>query len=362
MKRLFAIAVVASLLGSSAIAQQTPPAAPAAPATPAPLRPYFVGNPIGVPAAPPNPNATTPPVPFVPMSANVRVYGSFRSAESCSYDPGMDLIVVTNMGIAQSLTANDGYISLINHDGTVHTPKWIGIMPAGNARTNMQEPILNLNQPFGSDIVNGILYVADSNGGTPDPANAGQNLPTIGVIRMFDMATGIPTGSIVVEGSLSFNDIEVAEDGTIYATQTGNADNTQPGRVYKINPDGTSSIFIAEGGALSRPNGVAIDPAGNIVVVNIGDANVLTYNPAGELINTEHASQAGNDGLVIMPDGTKYVSSVTLGGISKIVPGQASVLIAEGVPSAASMCYDPTANQLVIPMNNNNAIALISLN
>ncbi len=180
-------------------------------------------------------------------------------------------------------------------------------MPAGNARTNMQEPILNLNQPFGSDIINGTLYVADTNGGTADPANPGQNLPTVAVIRMFDMATGDIVGSIVVDDALSFNDIEVAEDGTIYASQTGNADGTQPGRIYKINPDGTSSIFIPEGGALQRPNGVAFDPDGNIVVVNIGTADVLTYNPAGELINTEQASQPGNDGLVIMEDGTKYI-------------------------------------------------------
>ena len=38
-----------------------------------------------------------------------------------------------------------------------------------------------------------------------------------------------------------------------------------------------------------------------------------------------------------------------------------ATLIAENIPSAASMCYDAGAGQLVIPMNANNAIALIKI-
>jgi hypothetical protein len=44
--------------------------------------------------------------------------------------------------------------------------------------------------------------------------------------------------------------------------------------------------------------------------VNIGNTEVLMFSPAGQLLRTEHAVQPGNDGLVVMPDGTKYVSSV----------------------------------------------------
>ena len=100
---------------------------------------------------------------------------------------------------------------------------------------------------------------------------------------------------------------------------------------------------------------------GNIVVVNIGNPDVITFSPDGKVVRTEKAAQSGNDGLVIMPDGTKYVSSVVLGGVSRIRPGQAAELIAQNIPSAASMCYDAGANQLVIPMNANNALAFISI-
>lgn len=53
---------------------------------------------------------------------------------------------------------------------------------------------------------------------------------------------------------------------------------------------------------LGRP----LHPEGNIVVANYGNAEVLTFAPSGQLLRTEHAAQPGSDGLVIMPDGTKY--------------------------------------------------------
>jgi 2-keto-3-deoxy-L-rhamnonate aldolase RhmA len=88
---------------------------------------------------------------------------------------------------------------------------------------------------------------------------------------------------------------------------------------------------------------------------------ILTFSPAAQLLKTEKAAQAGNDGLVIMPDGTKYTSSVLNGGVSRIRPGQPAELIASNIPSAASMCYDAGANQLVIPMNPNNGLAFVPL-
>ena len=47
---------------------------------------------------------------------------------------------------------------------------------------------------------------------------------------MFDMETGAPAGEIKTEASTGFNDIEVAEDGTIY----GDADRRRP---RASNPD-----------------------------------------------------------------------------------------------------------------------------
>jgi sugar lactone lactonase YvrE len=130
--------------------------------------------------------------------------------------------------------------------------------------------------------------------------------------------------------------------------------------VWKITPQGAASIFV-QGAPLRQPNGVAFDQQGNIVVVNIGNNEVLTFGQDGKLLKTETAVQAGNDGLVIMKDGTKYVSSVQLGGVSRIRPGKPAEMIAQNIPNPASMCYDAGANQLVIPMNANNGLAFIPL-
>ena len=203
----------------------------------------------------------------------------------------------------------------------------------------------------------GIFYVAGRDGGTSATD------PSVAVIRKFDMKTGEPDGSARIEGVAWINDIAIAGDGTAYATNSGDfGPNGNPAswQVWKVSPDGKPSLFV-QGAPLFIPNGIAIDGHGNIVVVNTGDDAVLTFSPAGQLLNTEHAAQPGSDGLVIMRDGTKYVSSVRNGGVSRIRPGKPAELIAKNIPSAASMCYDSGANQLVIPMNANNALAFISL-
>jgi len=316
MKAVFGATIAALLLSGSALAQQAPAA-------------FEAGQPLGVAVD----------GAYTPMSSHVKVFGSFVNTESCSYDASRGLIVAVNRGADQSEVPNDGYISLINHDGSLHTSKWIGASRDG----------LVLNQPFGSDIHDGKLYLADRDGGTADGA------PSVSVLRMFDMKTGAPAGEIRVPDSTGFNDIEVAADGTVYGSQTG-----APMRIYKVTPDGEASIFV-DGGPLKSPNGVGIDNDGNIVVVNVGSDEVLTFSPEGRLVKTEHAAQPGSDGIVIMRDGTKYVSSVRRGGVSRIRPGRPAELIAAGIPSAASMCYDEGADQLVIPMNSNNALAFVKL-
>ena len=293
---------------------------------------------------------------FNPMSSNVKVYGAIYSAESCSYDAARGVIVVPNRGVAQNVQTNNGWISFINHDGSVHTARWVGIQNPGAPRTTMTTPLV-LNEPLGSDIANGILYLADRDGGTSP------NDPVVSVVRKFNMQTGMPAGEIRVEKSNGFNDLEVANDGTIYATQTGAGGQTPDAttwQVWKITPAGAASILV-QGAPLRQPNGIAIDGQGNIVVVNIGTADVLTFSPEGKLLKTETAAQPGNDGLVIMKDGTKYVSSVVQGGVSRIRPNQPAELIAQNIPNPASMCYDEGANQLVIPMNANNGLAFIPL-
>jgi SMP-30/Gluconolactonase/LRE-like region len=312
-------------------------------------QPFSVGNRVGLPMTPAADGA------FNPVSSNVKVYGAIYSAESCSYDPTRGLIVVPNRGVPQNVQTNNAWVSFINHDGSVHTARWIGVQNPPD-RTSLTPPLV-LNEPYGSDVANGVLYLADRDGGTTP------NEPSVAVVRRFNMQTGAPSGEVRVDKAPWFNDIEVADDGTVYATVTG-AGGQNPDastwQVWKISPDGTASMFV-QGAPLRQPNGIAIDPKGNIVVANMGTDEILTFSKDAKLLTTERAAQTGSDGLVIMPDGTKYVSSVQNGGVSRIRPGQPAELIAQNIPSAASMCYDEGAKQLVIPMNPNNGLAFVQL-
>jgi hypothetical protein len=328
-------------MAAGALIAQQPPQGP---------QPFFVGNRLGLPI---NPAADGT---FEAMSSNVKVYGAIYSAESCSYDPERGVIVVPNRGVAQNVQTNNAWVSFINHDGSVHTARWIGVQNPGDARANLKPPLV-LNEPYGSDIAGGMLYVADRDGATSATD------PSVAVIRKFDMKTGAPAGETRVEKVAWFNDIEVADNGTVYATVTGvGGEKADPAswQVWRIAPDGTAAIFV-QGAPLRQPNGVAFDPQNNIVVVNIGNNEVLTFSPDAKLLKTENAAQAGNDGLVIMADGTKYVSSVISGGVSRMRPNQPAELIARNIPNAASMCHDAGANQLVIPMNPNNGLAFVPL-
>ena len=69
-------------------------------AQPSKTKPYAVGSPLGMPSA----DGTSEPI-----SSNVVVYGGIYGAESCSYDPEREVIVVPNRGAPQSVQTNDAW-------------------------------------------------------------------------------------------------------------------------------------------------------------------------------------------------------------------------------------------------------------
>ena len=88
----------------------------------------------------------------------------------------------------------------------------------------------------------------------------------------------------------------------------------------------------------------------------------LRSRPKEDLVATEQTLDPANDGLVILPDGTKYVSSVGNGTIARIRVGRPPELVASGIPGAASICHDSRRNRIIVPMNNGNALAFVELN
>src|SRR5215217_8078184 len=151
MSRVTVFVAAASLI-AIAIAPRVSPAQQ----TPGP-QPFSVGNRLGLPIVPAADGA------FEAISPNVKVFGAIHSAESCSYDAARGLIVVPSRGVPQNVQTNNAWVAFINHDGSVHTARWIGVQ--GPAERASLTPALVLNEPFGSDIANGMLYLADRDGG-----------------------------------------------------------------------------------------------------------------------------------------------------------------------------------------------------
>ena len=146
-----------------------------------------------------------------------------------------------NSGDRTDASKNDGYVSLINPDGSVHTPKWIGATRDG----------LELHNPLGSAIKDGVLYTVDTD-----------------TVRLFDLKSGKPLRSIHVPGSSLLNGIAIADDGTIFAS------NTRPDwRLYSNQR--RKIIRLVADGKLKIPNGNN-GSDGNVVVVNIGNRDVIT--------------------------------------------------------------------------------------
>ena len=147
-RTLLALGIAASLTVTAAFAQ--------APAQNAAPKPFQAGEPL---------SATNEAGKKMPMSSNVKVYGSFNFSESCTFDPARNMIVAMNAANPQNLVQNDGFVSLINPDGSVNTSKWIGATRDG----------LTVNHPLGSAISGNTLYAAD-----------------IDTVRTFDLKTGQP--------------------------------------------------------------------------------------------------------------------------------------------------------------------------
>ena len=310
-------------------------------------QPFAVGNPLGLPMVP------APDGGFNAISSNVKVYGAIYSAESCSYDPERGVIVVPNRGVTQNVQTNDSWVSFVNHDGSVHTARWIGVRSGrsrlADAATRSQRALRQRHcewcaVPGGSRWRDG--PERPECGGRPSFQFEDRYARWRGSRRQVSMVQRYRGGG----GRDHLRDADGRRRES-RCLDLASLEDYARGRCLHLRSGSTAASAQWRG----------LNPQGNIVVANMGTDEILTFSKEGKLLTTERAAQTGSDGLVIMPDGTKYVSSVQNGGVSRIRPGQAAELIAQNIPSAASMCYDEGAKQLVVPMNPNNGLAFIPL-
>lgn len=237
--------------------------------------------------------------------------------ECIRYDAMGDRWIVSNRGAD---APNDGFISLMNPDGSIANLKWIEGGKNG----------VTLNDPLGVFVTNTRLYVADT-----------------AAVHVFDRTTGAPVRSTPIPGAIRLNDLAVSPAGDVYVTDTG-SDET-PGALFRIAADGTLTTWVARSADLQRPNGIAVTARGNIV--HGGRGNDLYYRaPTGQLMGRRTLPTGRFDGIVALAEDELLVASQD-GHVVYRVPTtpDAPVVVAKDLDVPAAIGFDTKRRKLVIP-------------
>ena len=117
----------------------------------------------------------------------------FRGPENLIYDSVADVYDVSNVNGAPTARDGNGYISRVAPNGRVLELAWIRGGRGG----------VTLDAPMGLAIRGDTLAVAD-----------------LAAVRFFDRRTGRPLGLVATPG-LRLNDLAFADDGSLWATDTG---------------------------------------------------------------------------------------------------------------------------------------------
>lgn len=273
------------------------------------------------------------PEPSEPVSMMVENVG-FETPESVLYDADTDMYYVSNINGAPLDEDGNGFISQVSPEGTVSELKWI----------NGETEGVTLNAPKGMAIMGDNLYVADIN-----------------TVRVFNKSTGELTNSIAIDNASFLNDVATDGMNAVYVTDSGlNASFATTGTdaIYKIEND-TATEVVADTG-LNSPNGIVVDGdtlyvapfnGTDIYMVNVNDGSFesVATLPRGQL-----------DGLVRLNDGTMYVSSWEAESVYRLDANYDSNVAFDNLPAPADIGYDTTREYVLIPLFNDNAVAIRS--
>ena len=173
----------------------------------------------------------------------------------------------------------------------------------------------------------------------------------------FDRTSGAPLGAWAVPNAGFLNDVAVGADGTVYVTDTGIAITAQG-----FAPTGTAAIYrfdaggearaIAQGDALTLPNGIIDTPQG-LVMVPVGGNTVVGVAPDGELTVVAELPQGQLDGVVALEDGSLVVSSFGANAIYHVSSSGAVTEIISDTP-AADIGFDAGRSSVLIPQLDRN--------
>ena len=262
----------------------------------------------------------------------------FMTPESVLADSVSDMYLVSNINGGPLDRDDNGFISRLTPDGQLENLKWIDGASAD----------VTLHAPKGMAIRGDTLFVAD-----------------IDCIRRFNRVTGAPAGEQCIAGATFLNDLAVAPDGALYATDTG----MQAGESGFV-PSGTDAVYRfpnrpdSAGGALARstdlgnPNGIAVEPR-RVVVVSFGSGELYQITTRGEktpILPPDPDRQL--DGVVFTSDGGMLFSSWGDSAVFRVAPNGTTSRLYEHLTAPADIGYDARRNRVLIPLFMDNRVLI----
>ena len=346
-----ATAAIALLVGlalgtalGTATAQQGPPAAPAAPV------PYFVGNRLGMPI---NPAADGM------FNADVQQREGLRLGLF-----GRELLVRSgSQGHRRAESrrrperADQRRVDhLPQPDGSVHTSRWVGVQNPGAQRDNMTPPLV-LNEPLGSDIANGVLYLADRDGGTGpnDPVGLGHSQ-----LQHEDRSAGPFDPRREIERLQRHRSRGRRDDLRDADRRRRSMRTPASGSCGRSRPTArprSSSRARRSGSRTASPSTRRATSSSSTSARRTSSRSRRMAKWCGRRRRRNPAMTGSSSCRT-----ARSTSAASSTAASRACgPNRPAELIAQNIPNPASMCYDSDANQLVIPMNANNALSFIRL-
>lgn len=236
-----------------------------------------------------------------------------KTPESVFYDSVRNQIYVSNINGKPTDKDGNGFISLLNTDGTIKVLQWITGMDA----------------PKGLALEGNLLYVTD-----------------IDRIHVMDITTSKIINTIELPEALFLNDIVLVSPSSFVISDMKN------NQLLKF--DGERATVMLEGGLLTAPNGVATSN-GKLYVGT--KENLLVYLPERNELEIFIPNTGSIDGLI--PLGSdRYIISDWAGKISLISKNQNKTLQnTAGINiQAADLGYMPAQKLILVPTFFNNRL------
>lgn len=242
--------------------------------------------------------------------------------ECATYDPDANIFYISNLN-RDNEVENDGYISIVNADGSLKNARWVE----------------GLGSPLGNDFYNGHLFVNDG-----------------GNIVKINIESGKVIEKIAVEGAAKLNGIDIDEEGNIYAADSdGN-------KIFKVTQEGGVTLLF-EGMELNEPNGVFIQGE-ELIIASMGGNSLLSFHLENNQIKTLVEGIGRVDGIIQL-EGGHFLTSSWPGEVYFISNNmrKQKILDTSGEKiNAADIGYISDENLLVVPTFFDNRLMAYKVN